>query len=53
MESKNMIKTYCSCKPSKTTLNFIKILRFFMKKIVEALDELQDTQNDKKVKKGK
>ena len=52
MESKNMIKTYCSCKPSKTTLNFIKILLFFVKKIVEALDELQDTQNVKKVKKA-
>ena len=53
MENKNIIKTFCSGKPSKTTLNFIKILLAFMKKIVEALGELQYTQNVKKVKKGK
>ena len=46
MENKNMVRTFCGCKSSKTTLILIKILLFFCFNL-EALNVIQETKNMK------
>ena len=53
IENKNIVKTFCNCKPSSKNTEPHQNFTGSHKKSVEALDELQGPQNIRKKKKIK